>query len=398
MFVNCIDKIFNDFEAIRSDIEISIDKMKHELGEFIDHIVLYGAGSAGIAFLKYLNDVDIHPVCFADGKQEKWGTMCEGLNIISPETITEVVGKKALVIVTINTDGKRYCKSFEEALRIDGHCGVHKMLHEYGCDNVIDYTYFRRCHSLFHGDNYNLPSCSDINMMLKNRECISSVYDLLEDDLSKETYEKIVKFRLIDDSITIPTLTQENQYFEPDMYSVHNNACFVDCGAFNGISLKTFLKINGGFKKYYGIEPDRYNYELLNDFVNSLSENIRDKCDIYNVAAYDNCSEELIYSLKGPGSFMSDKGNELVRTRTIDDILDSSEATYIKMNIEGSERKALCGAENTIKFFKPMLAIAGYHKTWDLWEIPILIKKFRADYKIRLRSYMNHLSFVYYCE
>ena len=67
------------------------------------------------------------------------------------------------------------------------------------------------------------------------------------------------------------------------------------------------------------------------------------------------------------------------------------------MNIEGSELKALKGAENTVKEFKPMLAVAGYHKTWDLWEVPIIIKAFREDYKINLRSYMNHLSFVYYC-
>ena len=147
--MNRIDSIYEEFDKIRSEIEISIEKMKSDLGNMINKIVLYGAGSAGIAFLKYLNDAGIYPVCFADGKPEKQGQFCEGLEIISPENIAARFGADALVIVTINTDGKRYCKSFEEALRIGGHSGVHRRLSEAGCRNVIDYTYFRRCHSLF---------------------------------------------------------------------------------------------------------------------------------------------------------------------------------------------------------------------------------------------------------
>ena len=124
--MNRIDSIYEEFDKIRSEIEISIEKMKSDLGNMINKIVLYGAGSAGIAFLKYLNDAGIYPVCFADGKPEKQGQFCEGLEIISPEDIAARFGADALVIVTINTDGKRYCKSFEEALRIGGHSGVHR--------------------------------------------------------------------------------------------------------------------------------------------------------------------------------------------------------------------------------------------------------------------------------
>ena len=168
--------------------------------------------------------------------------------------------------------------------------------------------------------------------MLKNRDNVTHVYDLLDDDVSKETYEKIVRFRLIDDSTEVPTITQESQYFEKDFYRNETDACFVDCGAF-----------------------------------------------------------------KGPGSFMADIGNESVNTITIDKALEGRKATYIKMNIEGSEIKALKGAENTIKNFRPLIAAAGYHKTRDLWEVPMIIKSFNPDYRFNLRSYMNHLSFIYYC-
>ena len=103
-----------------------------------------------------------------------------------------------------------------------------------------------------------------------------------------------------------------------------------------------------------------------------------------------------MYALHGPGSFVADIGLEVVDTITIDKMLNGERATYIKMNIEGSEKEALLGAENTIKKYKPRLAIAGYHRTNDLWEIPLKMKEYRKDYEIYLRSYMNHISFVYY--
>ena len=42
---------------------------------------------------------------------------------------------------------------------------------------------------------------------------------------------------------------------------------------------------------------------------------------------------------------------------------------YIKMDIEGSEMRALRGAERTIQRFRPKLAICVYHRPADLWEI-----------------------------
>lgn len=184
-----IHEIFEEYWDKRDQVEISIDKMKDDLGSMIDKIVLYGAGSAGIAFLYYLRDAGISPRCFADANSDRWGTVCEGLLIIDYRDIVRVVGKDALVIVTINTDGQIYCKSFDAALRNGGHTGVHKKLSEAGCKHVIDYTYFRRCRKLFHGDKYNLPSCSDVSIMEEHERDLCDVYSILADDKSKEVFE-----------------------------------------------------------------------------------------------------------------------------------------------------------------------------------------------------------------
>ncbi len=100
--------------------------------------------------------------------------------------------------------------------------------------------------------------------------------------------------------------------------------------------------------------------------------------------------------MNGPGTFQAETGPKIVPTDTIDCILQGKRASYIKMNIEGSEIAALKGAENTIKTYMPRLGIMGYHKTSDLWKVPLLIKKYNNDYRISLRSYMKNVAFIYY--
>lgn len=55
---------------------------------------------------------------------------------------------------------------------------------------------------------------------------------------------------------------------------------------------------------------------------------------------------------------------------------------FIKMDIEGAEMAALAGAANAIREFQPRLAISGYHKPEDLWEIPARILELNPGYRL----------------
>lgn len=395
--MNSVKEIFDEYKLHSKEIEIPLEQLKEELQSYEDKIVLYGAGSAGIAFLHYLIDAEIFPCFFADGDKEKHGKMCEGLEIIAPEAIIERVGSDALVIVTINTDGKSYCKDFKKELLAGGHQGVHRRLKEYGCSNVIDYTYFRRCYQLFRGEKYNLPACSDVYFMLEKQGEIERTYRLLEDDIIKSTFLKLLEFRLLTDQVGIPTSPEKGMYFEYDLFPKIDDEAFVDCGACGGSSLTEFLEINNHhFKAYYGIEPDKTNFERLKIFISGLPEYEQKKMKIYQAAAFDKAGETNFFILSGPGSFQADNGPDRIKTVKIDDILNREKATYIKMNIEGSEVPALRGAEYTISNYHPRMAIMGYHKTSDFWEVPLLMKEYHRDYHISLRSYMRNVAFTWY--
>lgn len=395
--MNIIQDIFADFENRRGELEVPLDQMLREIAAYKDKLLLYGAGSAGIAFLYFLRRIGLEPKYFLDADKSKSGKECEGIKIITPDQAVEMAGEDALVIVCINTDGKRYCKSFDEALRIGGHHAVYEKLRTAGCRNIIDYTYFRRCHDLFRNEKYNAPSCSDVELMLAHQNEIAEVYEWLADEHSRDVFEKILRFRLLDDTIGVPTMPQDRQYFEYGFYGKRADEIFVDCGAFNGISLKTFLAENSNqFEKYYALEPDDSNWDKLMEYKQQLPEDVQKKMCCIRKAAWEDDGGISFYSLHGPGSFAADIGKERVETITIDAMLDGQRASYIKMNIEGSEKQALKGAEETIRKYKPRLAVAGYHRTDDFWKIPMMMKGYCKDYKIYLRSYMNHISFVYY--
>lgn len=104
--------------------------------------------------------------------------------------------------------------------------------------------------------------------------------------------------------------------------------------------------------------------------------------------AYSSNGTVRFKSLAENGSSnISISGELSIDTITIDTMLAGGEATYIKMDIEGSEMEALLGAKNTIEKYRPNMAICLYHKESDLWEIPYYILKTYPDYKLYIRHY-----------
>ncbi|MEE1945127.1 FkbM family methyltransferase [Pedobacter sp. KR3-3] len=82
-----------------------------------------------------------------------------------------------------------------------------------------------------------------------------------------------------------------------------------------------------------------------------------------------------------------------VNTISIDDYVHNnaiSRVDFIKMDIEGAEPYALKGAINTIRKFRPKLAIAIYHSMNDLVSIPNWILDLDLGYELFLGHYTIH--------
>ena len=110
---------------------------------------------------------------------------------------------------------------------------------------------------------------------------------------------------------------------------------------------------------------------------------------LHNKGLWD-CETELAFEAGGgQGSKIGENGKNVIKIQTasIDDVVGEDEVSFIKLDVEGAELKALQGAERTIRKYRPRLAISIYHKPEDILEIPEYILSLHDDYKLYIRHY-----------
>jgi FkbM family methyltransferase len=149
----------------------------------------------------------------------------------------------------------------------------------------------------------------------------------------------------------------------------------IDGGAFKGETSFWFLSKGAG--KVYAFEPDPYNFSILTENVkrNKASDKI-----IPVQKALSNRIGTFSFCATGRGGSASrEEGNITVEGVTIDSFVEKEgleRIDFIKLDVEGAELEVLEGAIETIKKFKPKMAISVYHKPEDIITIPNLLQKY----------------------
>lgn len=215
----------------------------------------------------------------------------------------------------------------------------------------------------------------------KHRAEIDSVIPLFQDEMSIRSYQSIIDFRITGNIDYI----LDEQVEDVDAWKLLNideGEVFVDLGAYNGDTIKRFLSFNKSYKRIYGVEPDRRSFKKLEKNTSSLM-NIK----LYNAAISDSIGTVTFSDGRGRGSNIKGEGKTVViPTVTIDSMLSGDAPTIIKFDTEGFEREAIAGGICSIKRYKPRMAISLYHKTEDLWRLPLLVNDINKDYKLYVRK------------
>lgn len=202
-----------------------------------------------------------------------------------------------------------------------------------------------------------------------------------------DIYHQILNYGIDSKDIYRPArqwwMGKDAQYFDSGIMVPGNREIFIDGGALDGMDSIHFIDwCKGRYDRIYAFEPDRLNY-------GKLMETGRGKKNFFafQKGLWDRNTEIGFSSGNGESSRISDEGKGLVKVVSIDEELKGQPATFIKMDIEGSEFKALCGAEETIRKYKPRLAVCVYHREEDILEIPSKALEFYPGYKLYLRHY-----------
>jgi FkbM family methyltransferase len=155
------------------------------------------------------------------------------------------------------------------------------------------------------------------------------------------------------------------------------------------------------FANEVGPEGKIYSFEFvpnnLEIFERNISLNIQlgNSIVVIRKPLWNSSGTKVFFGNNGPASkicFQNESNSSAhCETISIDDLVKDcrlDNVDFIKMDIEGAEFDALKGARETLKFFKPKLAIALYHRVEDFELIPSLLKEIVPEYKL----YFSHCS------
>jgi FkbM family methyltransferase len=365
------DLICEDIEDAKKRQNSMFDSLAYP---FSSRIVLVGAGGLGRKVFYGLKSLGIVPLAFVDNNPSKWGSIFENIPIMNPINASKQYGDNAVFVITIWGAGSkhRFAHSRDKFVSL-------------GCVKVIPFIplFWKYPEIFLPFYTIGLPS-----ELLSQKESILKCFYLWHDDNSQNEYLKQLNWRLHADFDCLPSPLPHLQYFPVDLFGIHDEEVFVDCGAFDGDSIKDLLKICPDFRgKIIAIEPDPSNVDKLNDFIGS-NDQLKMSNVIVREMAVSLKKEKMRFSSTGTAaSVVSDVGSIEVEADRLDDILSGYDPTYLKMDIEGAEIIALESGEHVIRKNNPIMAISAYHEPDHLWRVPLLMKEYVNQSKFFLRSH-----------
>lgn len=339
-------------------------------------LILFGAGNHGRQILRGLRKLGIEPFGFADNNPALWGKWIEGLYVFPPSDAARRHGSSASFLVTVFSHGAGH--SF---------AAFRQQLTSLCCTSVVPFAAL----AWKHPDLFLPDYCLDLpHKILADADAVRAAYTLWADESSRREFIDQLRWRLDPDGDALPAPSGEEPYFPTGLVVPRENEVFVDCGAFDGDTIRSFLQLRGEhFGQIIAFEPDPANFDRLSGYIAQLPAKIRERAELHR-AATGLRGEKLRFTATGNmGAAISACGDVEIDCVALDTALADRPPTYIKMDIEGAEPDALAGAAHLIGAHAPVLAICVYHRQDHPWRIPLLIRAVRQDYQFFLRRYQE---------
>ncbi len=373
------------YQSILQQLEDDVKKDYQQLSDICKRqhkqIVIFGAGTYGKYLLEQIKQYGLvqYLLGFSDNDKNKLGGVLENVPIYS---LDYYIASKENLIFLIGCQNSWYEEILQQLQNVKQ--DVFKFSRE---QKLLALTAVRKdliikecpCGSV----PYYLSYGKTLYETEEGKEKLDKVYTMLEDDISKRLYDLRISFvRDCNMKALFQMYDLSARYgFDKDLLEFTEQEVFVDCGAFIGDSIQNFLHKTGGhYKKIYAFEPDFDNYNKLLDYLER--ENIS---AITYMAGVGEKNENLSFDNSGHGgALFTEAGADIVPIMSLNETFKSNSVTYIKMDIEGFEMKALQGAKDIIVRDKPKLHISIYHKPEDLYEIPLYLSELVPEYHYKL--------------
>lgn len=338
-------------------------------------VFIYGAGNYGRIIYRLLTENGIgHKSIqgFLDRSAPEKASLC-GLSVRRPDdpSISDDVRATSLVIISI------YTTTVE-------HESIKNKLLEYGYKTIQSCYDFAVC---FHTVNDPCARIAGSDFFVANRNAILDGTGLWADQTSITTYIHHFTGYATGNTHLFSLETGHRQYCAPGPISAKGHARIIDCGAFNGDSVRDWVEAFGKMEALALFEPCLQNFKMLAAFFAAKRATLAEKAILFPCGVWETTTMLRFDGSAASASALTEQGTDSIQCVSIDDALQGFSPTLIKMDIEGAEPQALKGAQETIRRYTPDLAISVYHSLRHFWEIPLYIRQIVPDYKLYLRTY-----------
>jgi len=325
-------------------------------------LFIYGAGELGIFLLNFAknNNVKIFGCIDQYSKQSS----VNGVQIFTPD---EVLDEDALIIEGIFNPSKINKSKFKTR-------------------NFINTRDFLNAYSL---DGFkNFCSLANPNFIKSSKLDFPALFSVFDDVKSNTQLQRLIDFQLGNTDYNFVHDELSNLYFDPELIKNDEVITFMDCGAFNGDTIKKARNFFGvTLANVIAIEPSQafLNSDIETFCISSKINLHYFSCGLSDVNAFNGFSSAESVS----DAISADSKNHFWFSR-LDDLPLLNQPNFIKFDIEGSELVALKGGVSLFNKSRPILAISLYHNPLDFYEIPLYLSQHLLDYKFYFRQYADN--------
>lgn len=237
----------------------------------------------------------------------------------------------------------------------------------------------------------------------KNKQRIQEMLKLLQDEKSRNVWKAVMRFKTKRTPIPNRYYSTNDEYFVKDIIKIASNEVFIDGGAYIGDSTQHLFDIARRkkikIKKAILFEPNPANIAVIkrnfkNQNIRIVEKGLYD-CEIMlKFELADKSLNENTRVIEGKKEDLStifhsleNRAYTTLPVTALDLQEECRDATFIKLCIEGSEMRALYGAQNTILRNKPKLAVCIYHNNENMVRIIEYIHQLVPEYKLYVRHH-----------
>lgn len=215
---------------------------------------------------------------------------------------------------------------------------------------------------------------------------LQRAHDLLEDEQSRKTFCNVICYKLSGDVSYLAACDVDEQETTETLIQPKTVQNYIDLGAYNGDTIRRLADLAPNLRQVIAFEPDKRNFRKLSAYADAVTD--RFTVDAQPLAAW---SHAEILSMDASGNRNANLSETAKKAVPVEaDALDTRIGDlipdYIKYDVEGSEKEALLGSARTIAAHRPKLLVSLYHRSEDLFALPLLLETLTTDYRFYLRK------------